>query len=108
MHVVRLKNIRAAVWGNETEMGTRYNVTVSRLYKGEDQQWGTSESFGRDDLLLLRLPRALFRHIASSGVRSTCDSPRSAEADHGQEDHQVLPETADPGTRLCWSAPYRG
>ena len=53
VHVVRLKNIRAAVWANETEMGTRYNVTVSRLYKGEDQQWGTSESFGRDDLLLL-------------------------------------------------------
>ncbi len=53
VHVVRLKNIRAAVWANETEMGTRYNITVSRLYKGEDQQWGTSESFGRDDLLLL-------------------------------------------------------
>ena len=53
VHVVRLKNIRAAVWGNETELGTRYNVTVSRLYKGEDHQWGTSESFGRDDLLLL-------------------------------------------------------
>jgi hypothetical protein len=53
VHVVRLKNIRAAVWANETEMGPRYNATVSRLYKGEDQQWRTSESFGRDDLLLL-------------------------------------------------------
>ena len=53
VHVVRLKNIRAAIWANETDAGTRYNVTLSRLYKGEDQQWGTSESFGRDDLLLL-------------------------------------------------------
>lgn len=53
VHVVRLRNIRAAVWANETEAGLRYNVTVSRLYKDDDDQWKTSESFGRDDLLLL-------------------------------------------------------
>ncbi len=53
VHVVRLRNIRAAIWGNETDAGTRYNVTVSRLYKDQEQQWCTSESFGRDDLLLL-------------------------------------------------------
>ena len=41
------------VWANDTESGTRYNVTVSRLYKDQEQQWCTSESFGRDDLLLL-------------------------------------------------------
>ena len=43
----------SAIWANETEAGTRYNVTVSRLYKDDEQQWRTSESFGRDDLLLL-------------------------------------------------------
>lgn len=53
VHVVRMRNIRAAIWANETEAGTRYNVTVSRLYKDDEQQWRTSESFGRDDLLLL-------------------------------------------------------
>lgn len=53
VHVVRLRNIRAAVWANETEAGLRYNATVSRLYKDDDDQWKTSESFGRDDLLLL-------------------------------------------------------
>lgn len=52
-HVVRLRNIRAAIWANDTEMGVRYNATVSRLYKDDDQQWKTSDSFGRDDLLLL-------------------------------------------------------
>lgn len=30
----------------------RYNVTFSRLYK-EGDQWKSTESFGRDDLLLL-------------------------------------------------------
>jgi hypothetical protein len=53
VHVVRLRNIRAAVWANETDAGTRYNVTVSRLYKDEEQYWRTSDSFGREDLLLL-------------------------------------------------------
>ena len=47
--------MKAAIWGNQTENGLRYNVTVSRIYKERDGdgQWKTSESFGRDDLLLL-------------------------------------------------------
>jgi hypothetical protein len=52
IHEVRLGYIKAAVWRNETEAGVRYNVTFSRLYKDGDQ-WGSTESFGRDDLLLL-------------------------------------------------------
>ena len=52
IHEVRLGHIKAAVWKNETEAGVRYNVTFSRLYKDGDQ-WKSTESFGRDDLLLL-------------------------------------------------------
>ena len=44
--------IRAAIWGNETTNGTRYNVTVSRIYKDGDT-WKDSSSFGRDDLLVV-------------------------------------------------------
>jgi hypothetical protein len=51
-HELRLGFIKAAVWRNETENGARYNVTFSRLYKDGDQ-WGSTESFGRDDLLLV-------------------------------------------------------
>jgi len=51
-HEIRLGSIKAAVWKNDTEAGVRYNVTFSRLYKDGDQ-WGSTESFGRDDLLLL-------------------------------------------------------
>ena len=51
-HEVRLGLIKAAVWKNETETGTRYNVTFSRLYR-EGDQWRSTDSFGRDDLLLL-------------------------------------------------------
>jgi hypothetical protein len=52
IHEVRLGFIKAAVWRNDTEAGVRYNVTFSRLYKDGDN-WKSTDSFGRDDLLLL-------------------------------------------------------
>ena len=52
VHEVRIGYIKAAVWRNETEAGVRYNATFTRLYKA-DNQWKSTESFGRDDLLLL-------------------------------------------------------
>ncbi len=52
VHEVRLGAIKAAVWRNETENGVRFNVTFSRLYK-EGDQWQSTDSFGRDDLLLV-------------------------------------------------------
>lgn len=52
VHEVRLGRIKAAVWENETQNGTRHNVTVTRLYKDGDA-WKDSSSFGRDDLPLV-------------------------------------------------------
>ena len=52
IHEVRLGFIKAAVWRTETEAGVRYNATFSRLYRDGDQ-WKSTESFGRDDLLTL-------------------------------------------------------
>jgi hypothetical protein len=51
-HEIRLGRIRAAIWENQTQNGSRYNVSISRLYKDGDQ-WKDSTSYGRDDLLLL-------------------------------------------------------
>jgi hypothetical protein len=53
VHEIRLGRIRAAIWENETQNGTLHNVTFSRLYKDEEDQWADSASFGRDDLPLL-------------------------------------------------------
>ena len=52
VHEVRLGSIKAAIWENQTENGTRFNVTVSRIYK-DGEMWKSTDSFGRDDLLLL-------------------------------------------------------
>lgn len=49
---VRIGRIKAAIWANPAENGVRHNVTFSRLYK-EGDQWRDTDSFGRDDLLLL-------------------------------------------------------
>ena len=51
-HEIRQGRIKATIWENETENGTRFNVTVARIYK-DGEQWKTTDSFGRDDLLLL-------------------------------------------------------
>jgi hypothetical protein len=52
VHEVRLGRIKAAIWENDTENGTRHNVTFTRLYKDGDE-WKDSASFGRDDLPLV-------------------------------------------------------
>ena len=52
VHEIRLGHIKAAVWKNETENGFRHNATFSRIYRDQGQ-WKSTESFGRDDLLLL-------------------------------------------------------
>ena len=51
-HEIRLGRIKATIWANETENGTRYNVSVSRLYK-DGEEWKQTTSFGRDDLPLV-------------------------------------------------------
>ena len=51
-HEIRLGALKATIWRNETAVGTRYNVTVRRLYK-EEEEWKATDSFGRDDLLPL-------------------------------------------------------
>ena len=52
IHEVRLGAIKAAVWKNDTQNGVRYNTTFSRLYK-DGEEWKTTDSFVRDDLLVL-------------------------------------------------------
>ncbi len=49
---IRIGRVKATVWRNGTEDQPRYNVTFSRLYK-EGDQWKSTQSFGRNDLLVL-------------------------------------------------------
>lgn len=51
-HEIRFGAIKATIWANPTDNGTRHSVTVTRLYKDGDD-WKRTESFGRDDLPLV-------------------------------------------------------
>ena len=79
VHEVRLGRIRAAIWENETQIGTRHNVTVSRLFKDGDD-WRDTTSFGRDDLLLVAKAADLahswiIQQAASNSASETTDTP---------------------------------
>jgi len=52
VHEIRLGRIKAAIWENTTNQGTRHNVSVTRIYK-DGNTWKDSTSFGRDDLPLI-------------------------------------------------------
>jgi hypothetical protein len=51
-HEIRFGSIRATIWKNSTANGSMFNVTVNWLYKDGDE-WKRSDSFSRDDLLVL-------------------------------------------------------
>lgn len=53
VHEFRMGRVRAAIWENDTKNGSMHNVTLSRLYKDDNDDWQDSTSFGRDDLPLL-------------------------------------------------------
>ena len=50
---VRIGAVKAAIWRNETDNGSRFNVTFSRSYKDSEGEWKNTHSFRRDDLLVV-------------------------------------------------------
>jgi len=52
VHEIRLGHIKAVIWANETDAGTRHNVSLARIYR-DGEKWATSATFGRDDLPLV-------------------------------------------------------
>ncbi len=84
---IRLGRIRAAIWENETQNGTRHNVTVSRLYKDGDN-WKDSSSFGRDDLPLVA--KVLDRcHSWIFDQTTAAAANRNGEKDGSKDDGQT-------------------
>jgi|RhiMethySRZTD1v2_1073278.scaffolds.fasta_scaffold2112258_1 hypothetical protein len=55
VHQIRFGTVKAAIWKNATTTGgTWYNAVFSRSYRDEKtKEWKNSESFGRDELLVL-------------------------------------------------------
>lgn len=52
-HEIKLGRIRASIWTNNGEHGPTYSTKFSKLFKDDAGQWKDTDSFSRDDLLLL-------------------------------------------------------
>ena len=74
---VKLGRIVGAIWRNESDNSVvRFNTTFSRLYK-DGQDWKRTDSFGRDDLLLL----SKVADLAHTRVFELEQEERSGKAD---------------------------
>ena len=70
-HELRISGLKATIWKNDTDKGPRYNTTFERTYRDGDE-WKSSSSFGRDDLLVLaHLATESFRWITEQPARSS-------------------------------------
>ncbi len=55
VHEVRLGKIRAAIWGNRNADGnTWHSVTFARRYRDKEGNYKDADSFGPEDLPVLR------------------------------------------------------
>ncbi|MEN6406989.1 MAG: hypothetical protein ABFC77_11020 [Thermoguttaceae bacterium] len=88
IHEIKLGRLVAAVWENETDGGAiRHNVTFSRLYKPDGEQWRNSSSFGRDDLLLLaKLADQAHTWIYEQAKEKNGSSTRDADSSSEEQD----------------------
>jgi hypothetical protein len=60
------RGIKAKVWTNNGNKGTWYNVTFARTYRDDNGALQDSDSYSRDDLLLLaRVAEKAFDYINS-------------------------------------------
>ena len=82
IETIRIGNIRAAVWENQSEEGRTYHsVSVTRSYKdGED--WKGTTVFGRDDLPRVELAsRKAYEYIYLGAEQSTDPADKEGFAD---------------------------
>lgn len=82
VHEVRYRNVKAAIWLNQTAKGTMHNVTVCRSYR-DGETWKNANSFGPADLL----PLAKALNEAHSWIHEQMAAARnpSSRGDEGRK-----------------------
>ena len=84
---VRIGAVKAAIWRNESDNGSRFNVTFSRIYKDSEGNWKSTSSFGRDDLLVV----AKVADRAHSSILSMQESNAIIAKAAGKKDEEQQP-----------------
>jgi len=71
IHEIRHRNVRATIWKNPVQNGVMYNVTVSRSYRDDNNEWHDTNSFPFNDLInLAKAPSDAQKFIAGLEARS--------------------------------------
>jgi hypothetical protein len=83
-HEIRLGRIKATIWANQNDNGTWYNVVLSRNYKDGDE-WKSSSSFGRDELLTV----AKVADLANSWIHGQAQAPANDGHESDQPDDPI-------------------
>jgi hypothetical protein len=84
VHEIRLGRVKAAVWANQGDKGTWFNVTLSRNYKDGDE-WKSSASFGRDELLTV----AKVADLANSWIHGQSQGPPTNGSEGGEGEEEI-------------------
>src|SRR6516165_7570693 len=80
---IRYGRLKAAIWRQESDKGPWYSVAFARSYRDQADNWQSSGSFGRDDLLVL----AKLADQAHSWIhRQMAQDAASADNGHVEED----------------------
>ena len=82
---VRFGAVKAAIWRNETDNGSRFNVTFSRSYRDSEGNWKSTSSFRRDDLLVV----AKVADQAHSRIFALQREEKTAAKEQPQEAHAL-------------------
>ena len=67
-HRIRYGRITGTIWENQTERGAMFNMTISRSYQDEQENWHDTPSFGVGDLTTVAKV-ALDAHTWISDIR---------------------------------------
>lgn len=90
-HTIRYGRLKASIWRQESDKGAWYSTVLARTYRDQAGNWQSSDSYGRDELLLLAklandantwIWRELAKEAATNGggqVDGGEDGPRQDE-----------------------------
>jgi hypothetical protein len=93
IHNLRLGYLQAAIWSNPGTHGEFFNVTFTRRYRDGGDDWQSSDSFGRDDLLLL----AKLADAAHTWICERMQNERSSNRQLGEAGNAKLDAAARKG-----------
>ena len=84
--------LKATVWRQESDKGPWYSVVLSRGYQDQKGEWHSSQSFGRDHLLLVaKLCDHVHSWIYQQMARDAAGQAQGPEPEDTPEPGQDIP-----------------